>query len=164
MKRIFLLTIIMCSFLLTACNEAVSIGIIGGADGPTSIVVGDEKESDKWGLYLYAEDVTPKGLTLKIEQSGGNPSGSLEYGAAFTLETVVDNEWQPVETTTGEPLAWNMLGYSVKVNDITEMKIDWQYGYGELKPGLYRLKKEFMDFRAPGDFDQETYEVYFAIE
>lgn len=120
--------------------------------------------SDKWGITLYADNVTPKGLTLKIEQFGGNPSGTLEYGAAYFLETTVNDEWQPVETTTGEPLVWNMLAYSVKMNDISEININWEYGYGELKPGYYRLKKEFMDFRAPGDFDKETYMVHFTIE
>ena len=45
-----------------------------------------------------------------------------------------------------------------------ELNINWKYGYGELKPGYYRLKKEFMDFRATGDYDTETYEVYFNIE
>ncbi len=119
---------------------------------------------DKWGITLYADDVTSTGLTLKIEQFGGNPSGSLEYGAAYTLETTVNDEWQPVETKTGEPLVWNMLGYSIKMNDITEMKINWEYGYGELKPGYYRLSKEIMDFRAAGDYDEKTYEVYFTIE
>ena len=120
--------------------------------------------SDKWGITLYADNVTPKGLTLKIEQFGGNPSGTLEYGAAYFLETTVNDEWHPVETTTGEPLVWNMLAYSVKMNDISEININWEYGYGELKPGYYRLKKEFMDFRAPGDFDKETYMVHFTIE
>ena len=120
--------------------------------------------SDKWGITLHAEDVTPKGLTLKIEQFGGTPSGSLEYGADYVLETTVNDEWKPVETVTGEPLVWNALGYSVKLNDISEININWEYGYDELKPGYYRLKKEFMDFRAPGDFDKETYEVYFTIE
>lgn len=120
--------------------------------------------SDKWGIKLYADDVTSKGLTLKIVQFGGNPSGSLEYGAEYTLETTVNDEWQSVETITGEPLVWNMLGYSVKMNDITEININWEYGYGELTPGYYRLKKEIMDFRAAGDYDTEIYEVYFTIE
>ena len=101
---------------------------------------------------------------MKIEQFGGNLTGEPETGAAYSLETTVDNEWQPVETKSGEPLVWNMIGYSIKKNDITEMKTDWKYAYGELKPGFYRLKKEIMDFRAAGDFDKETYEVYFDIE
>ena len=119
---------------------------------------------DKWGITLYADNVTPKGLTLKIEQFGGNPSGTLEYGAAYTLETTVNDEWESVETITGEPLVWNMLAYGVKMNDVSEININFEHGYGELKPGFYRLKKEFMDFRAAGDYDTETYEVYFTIE
>ena len=103
-------------------------------------------------------------MTLKIEQFGGNPTGTLEYGADYILETTVNDEWQPVETITGEPLVWNALGYSVKMNDVSEININWEYGYGELKPGYYRLKKDFMDFRAPGDFDEKTYMVHFTIE
>ena len=120
--------------------------------------------SDKWGTTLYADNVTLKGLTLKIEQFGGNPSGTLEYGAAYALEATVNDEWQPVETITGEPLVWNELAYGVKMNDICEININWEYAYGQLKPGFYRLKKEFMDFRETGDYDKETYEVYFTIE
>ena len=44
------------------------------------------------------------------------------------------------------------------------MKIDWQYIYGTLPSGFYRLTKEITDFRAAGDFDTETYELYFTIE
>ena len=120
--------------------------------------------TDKWGITLYADNITPKGMTLKIEQFGGNPSGELQTGAAYTIETTLDDEWQSIETITGEPLVWNALTYMVKTNDITEMKIDWQYAYGELNPGFYRLKKEFDDFRAAGDFDKETYMVHFTIE
>jgi len=120
--------------------------------------------SDKWGVYFYAEDITSKGLTLKIEQFGGTPSGELQTGAAYFLETTINDEWQTVETKTDEPLAWNDIAYSIAKNDITEMKIDWQYAYGELKPGYYRLKKELMDFRDAGDYDKEIYEVYFTVE
>ena len=146
MKRIIVLITLISCLLLSACSSNKSIG------------------TDKWGITLYADDVTPTGLTLKIEQFGGNPSGSLEYGAAYTLETMVNDEWQPVKTITGHPLVWNSLAYSIKNNDITEMKINWEYGYGELKPGYYRLKKEIMDFRAAGDYDEKTYEAYFTIE
>ena len=119
---------------------------------------------DKWGLNLYAEDVTPTGLTLKIEQFGGNPSGELQTGADYFLETTVNDEWQEVETINGQPLSWNALAYMIKKNDITEMNLDWQYAYGELKPGFYRLTKEFMDFRGAGDYEKETYLVHFTIE
>ena len=53
MKRILTISILLCSLLLTACNSA-SIGVIGGADGPTSIIV-SEKNSDKTLTYTIEE-------------------------------------------------------------------------------------------------------------
>ena len=44
MKRIITLTLIMCCLLLTACDNA-SIGVIGGADGPTKIIVSEKENS-----------------------------------------------------------------------------------------------------------------------
>ena len=44
MKRIITLTLIMCSLLLSACVNA-SIGVIGGADGPTKILVSEKENS-----------------------------------------------------------------------------------------------------------------------
>lgn len=45
MKKIGIATLIMGAMLLTACNDA-NIGIIGGADGPTSIFIGEEIENN----------------------------------------------------------------------------------------------------------------------
>ncbi len=87
MKRFLIVSILLCISLLTACNSA---GV-----GKT---LHNSVHSDKWGITLYADDVTPKGMTLKIEQFGGSPSGTLQYGAAYTLEMTADDEWQPVET------------------------------------------------------------------
>ncbi len=170
MKRICMV-LMLCSFLFTACSNAKSVGIIGGADGPTEILVSENNSSvpeqtttDAWSITLSAEHVTPTGLTLKIEQSGGNPSGELQTGAAFFLETCVNDMWRSVETKTGKPLAWNAIAYSIQKNDVTEMNIDWSYAYGELPPGRYRLKKEITDFRSAGDYDVKTYAVYFTIQ
>lgn len=44
MKRIITLTLIMCCLLLTGCDNA-SVGVIGGADGPTKIIVSEKENS-----------------------------------------------------------------------------------------------------------------------
>ena len=46
MKRIITLSLIMCSLLLIGCDNA-SIGIIGGSDGPTNIIVDEQKDNIK---------------------------------------------------------------------------------------------------------------------
>ena len=44
MKKLFCIISILLCILLTACKDATSIGIIGGADGPTSIIVAEKGE------------------------------------------------------------------------------------------------------------------------
>ena len=42
-KLLCIISAVLCIFL-TACTDATSIGIIGGADGPTSIIIADKGE------------------------------------------------------------------------------------------------------------------------
>ena len=37
-KIVCIISVILCIFL-TACGDATSVGVIGGADGPTSIII-----------------------------------------------------------------------------------------------------------------------------
>lgn len=120
-------------------------------------------KGDEWGLNLYAEDVTPTGLTLKIEQFGGTHSGQLQTGEWYKLETTVNDEWQEVETIISN-YGINDLAYLISGNDITEFEVDWEWLYGKLSPGFYRMSKEVMNFRGTGDYDTETYLVHFTIE
>ena len=41
MKKVLYITSILLCILLSGCGDATSIGIIGGADGPTSIPVSE---------------------------------------------------------------------------------------------------------------------------
>ena len=63
MKKILcIISAVLCIFL-TACGDATSIGIIGGADGPTAILV-----SEKGEKAMY-EQITPE-EAKKIMDSG----------------------------------------------------------------------------------------------
>lgn len=119
---------------------------------------------DEWGIHLYAEDVTKSGMTLKIEQFGGEYSGSLQTGEWFSVESCTDGEWKPVPTNPLIDYAWLQIAYLIKSNDITELDIGWKWLYGELPPGQYRLKKEFSDYTTDKKTDKKVYEVYFTVE
>ncbi len=119
--------------------------------------------NDEWGITLYADDVTPNGMTLKIEQFGDNMFGEFSMGVEYSLETTVNDEWQEVKTKSDSPIAWTLVAYIIKKNDVTEQKINWNGIYGALKPGFYRLKKEIGLSKA-GNYENKTYEVYFTVE
>lgn len=46
LKRIFVISLLLVLVLLSACNSS-SIGVIGGADGPTSIIIGKNDNKEK---------------------------------------------------------------------------------------------------------------------
>ncbi len=48
MKKLLYITSILLCILLSACGEATSIGIIGGSDGPTSILVSEKGEKEMY--------------------------------------------------------------------------------------------------------------------
>ena len=61
-KALCIISVLLC-ILLTACGDDSSVGIIGGADGPTSIIVAEKGEK---AMY---EQITPE-EAKKIMDSG----------------------------------------------------------------------------------------------
>ena len=91
MKRFITLTFIICSLLLTACNNT-SIGVIGGADGPTKIIVSENgndtiKTSDvkKYFKEHYVDEHKLPVLDIDIE----NPFVSDDR--TLTLDDSINN-------------------------------------------------------------------------
>ena len=73
MKRILALVVIVCSALLSSC-DSVSIGIIGGSDGPTSVIVAENEEKtinlndiDKYFKDNYVDKQKLPILDINIE-------------------------------------------------------------------------------------------------
>lgn len=122
-------------------------------------------DDDKWGIRLWTEDVTDTGLTIVCEQFGGSPTGDLQTGEWYTLEVMdEDNNWVKLEYLPHEyDIVWHSVAYGIKKNDQTKFEIDWEWLYGKLPEGYYRIGKEIMDFRAAGDFDEDVYYAEFFI-
>ena len=118
---------------------------------------------DKWGLSLSAENVTKTGMTICFEQFGGATLGDLQTGAWYKIETLTDGTWQEVPTKM-EEVVWHSIAYMIPKNDVTQMDVNWEFLYGALPSGEYRLTKEVMDFKETGNFEEKIYFAYFTIE
>lgn len=133
-------------------------------DHMIDIAVIHPKNYDEWGILMYADNVTKKGITLYLEQFGGNYKGELQTGSAYTLEVYENDSWNEVETISGTPLVWNAMAYMIKENEKTEFTLDFSFGFNELKKGRYRVGKEIMDFIEPSNFTERTYYAEFEIK
>lgn len=123
-----------------------------------------KKEEDILGLKLTTYNVTPTGLELVFNQSGGNPKGDLHTGSRYWLESQIDNKWIPVEMLPSQyEIGWTDEAYMISMNDSTQWEVNWEWLYGELSYGNYRIGKEIMDFRGSGSYDTYSYYGYFEI-
>lgn len=123
----------------------------------------ENKGFPDWGLTLSVKDVTPTGLTLVYGQKEGNPTGQILWGEDYRLLVQEDGTWKDVPMVV-ENAIWNGIAYGFAGDEDLEATISWEWLYGKLPAGTYRLEKEFMDFRGTADYDTAMYWVGFEIE
>lgn len=167
MKRWYTLVLAgLLTLSLAGCGSQTDGGSSQQTQQPsvgTSGTVSSSAQEDPWGLTLSVKDVTPTGLTLVITQQGGSLTGELQYGSDYILEVQQDSAWQSVPDILDGNFAWDGMAYLVTMDGQTEEALEWDWLFGPLPPGHYRLSKEFMDFRDTGDYDTQVYEVEFDI-
>lgn len=157
MKKVsLLLCILMLVLGLIGCSSAP--GIESQPPAEPSIT------EDPWGIALSVKDVTPTGCTLVCTQSGGSPSGELMTGTPYWLQVWKDGQWKAVEETPSEyERAWTSEAWLITMEGTTEWEVNWEWLYGPLPAGTYRISKAIMDFRGTGDYDERVYYAQFEI-
>lgn len=116
------------------------------------------------GITLRAEDVTPAGMTLVCSQKGGEVTGELLTGSWYQLEKAGDGGWVPLEYIVEGDAVWDSVGIMVPMDDTAKWPVDWTWLYGEIPPGEYRLCKEFLDLREPGDYGRTLGYAEFTLK
>ena len=61
-------------------------------------------------------------------------------------------------------VGWTAEAWIIPMNDTVEWEVDWEWLYGSLTEGRYRIGKEIMDFRGTGDYDKEMHYAEFEIK
>jgi len=125
-----------------------------------------------WRIFAYNEN-NLDGVTLSVKEASSSKltiifnnqlRKEFTYGAWFMLEQYdeVIKEWVPVESIC--EYAFESVAYPLKAARETEQEIKFDWLYGELGTGNYRVIKDVLDSRAPGDFDQYWLMAEFTIE
>ena len=117
-----------------------------------------------WGLTLSVEDVTPTGLTLVMTQKGGTPPEGIIYGYFFWLEAWEDGRWQDVpQLPEAEEVAWTDPAFTLPLGTSTDEAFNWDWRYGELPPGTYRICRTFTDDQVSSHPEQGFYWAVFTL-
>ena len=120
---------------------------------------------NRWGVTLVTEQVTETGLTLVCHHSGGEDVVELNTGSYYVVQQLKDDLWVDVEFAPQKyDIAWTMEAWMIPKEDTISWDVNWEWLYGKLPAGEYRIGKEIMNFRGTGDYDVEMVYAEFVIE
>ena len=135
-------------------EEALSIlDTVRVNEGKTEGGIGQyipESEDDTIAVMMSVSNVTPGGLKIRLWQYDKRDCGELIYGEGYHLEVLNDDIWEDVSTII-EDWAFTDEGFILPAEGESEEDINWEWLYGKLAPGTYRITKVLMgsDRNAP---------------
>lgn len=119
---------------------------------------------DQIGLSFTLKNISSTGATLVFYNYDADaPTGTLEYGEDFLLETEKDGVWEEVPIPLENNYAFHEIACVIPSEDSSEQELDWKWLYGTLAPGTYRISKSILDFRGSSDFDKYTAYAQFIL-
>ncbi len=115
-----------------------------------------------WGIQLDTENVTSSGLTLVVTQAGTIPDGILTTGQPYFIQKKENNNWIPLEPLL-EAWGWTTEAWIISMNDTARWDVSWEWLFGKLQPGHYRIGKDIYLETVSGNREQAVYYVEFEI-
>jgi hypothetical protein len=111
-------------------------------------------------MSIKRETVSSSKLALVFKN---NSSRQCLYGEEFTLEKKLNGKWYQVPIPYVGDYAFPTIGYNLSSGETKELLVDWEWLYGNLAPGKYRIVKNILDFRGMGDYDSYNLSAEFSI-
>ena len=115
---------------------------------------------DQWRVFAYNEnnlegvtmsvsDVTADGCTVVFQNDSKE---ELTFGEDYILERLDAEtlEWRPVYIVLEGEYGFDLIGYPVAAGESRDWEVNWNWLYGSLEPGTYRIVKNVSQSGAAG--------------
>ena len=159
-KLIALVFALVCVLSVAGCASKTDNG---GPQKPTESIISNSKPN-QWGIVLEAENITASGLTIVCSHSGGENAAELSTGSYYVIQKLENTGWIDVEYAPQEyDIAWTSEAWIIQKEGTTKWDVNWEWLYGELSAGEYRIGKEIMNFKAAGEYETELVYAEFVI-
>ena len=132
---------------------AVAIEVGDISDDGNLLFWAQNENKDNCGdtiVKMELSEVSPTGLTVIFTQDANNKIRDLIYGEPYWLEKKIGDEWVEVPTVV-ENYGFYSLGYAISHDSPSEKTENWEWLYGKLEPGVYRIGKSMTDDLRMGD-------------
>ena len=119
------------------------------------------KELEGVTMFTKKGSVDKKGLTLRF---GNKIKPEVIYGEDFILEKEIDEKWYELPVIIDGEYGFNDIAYEITFEGGPDWDVDWQWLYGELEEGHYRIIKEISNFKENGDYEKYYLSAEFDIK
>lgn len=137
MKKLLMLV------LVSACIVGLLVGCTKGSN---------YKPVQVENVSISIEDVSSTGGIVIIKDTNEEP---YTYGEWYKIEKNSNGKWIEVDTVISD-YGFNEIAYLTNEDGEVRFAIDWQWLYGELSPGNYRLLKEVANKYIAVEFNVEA--------
>ena len=129
-------------------------------DGVWRIFAYNENNLD--GVSMTVKDATDSKLTVIFDNQLRK---EFIFGEWMEIEQYDEKncEWISLDEIC-EYAAFNEIGFILQAAGETEQEVKFDWLYGKLKPGKYRIIKEVIDSGEPGDLDKYWLLAEFTVE
>ena len=109
-----------------------------------------DSELESLGLIMDVRNISPTGLTVHFRQYEKKDVDEIFYGEPYTLERLVNGKWEAVPRIVAEA-SYHDIAYIIPSEGESELETNWEWLYGRLDPGTYKITKLVMTKKEDGD-------------
>ena len=110
------------------------------------------------GVTVTLQDISNIGASIVIRREDEDAGAKVTCGDAYILQHRVDGEWQDAETVI-EDYGFAAIGYTVACGEEISNYYKWDWLYGVLEPGEYRMVYDVFR-KTEGAGSSQTYREY----
>ena len=112
------------------------------------------------GVTMYMKEYNSIKGDVEIRNEYGK---ELQYGDWYDIQVQQNGNWYSLPLII-DNAAYHDIAYLVQNQTTSVWEINWSYFYGELPAGKYRIVKDIIDLREPGDYTKYYLAVEFEIK
>lgn len=109
-------------------------------------------------MEIVEGTLTNTGATIVITDLSGEDN---TYGEWYRIDRMENGKWYELEDIVNGDVSWHMVGYSVGEDNKLTMDVKWEWLYGPLDNGKYRIVKSFI---SENPYDVRHVAAEFTIE
>lgn len=123
-----------------------------------------ESQIDEIGLSFSLKNISSTRATLIFRQYDADaPKGELVFGDDYFIEVQRDGKWESVPVVI-KNAGFNAIAHIIFPEDSVEQEISWEWLYGELAPGEYRIGKSILESNESGGHQNYMIYAQFILE